>query len=69
MILRAAILLSLFFVICGVAAALGFPTVTVDSEAVTGARGLAIGLTLAVLPPLIVRMVKRFRKRGSLSQT
>jgi len=69
--MRAALLASLFFMICAIAAAFGFPTVHADGEAITGVHGFLIGTVFALLPPSIVLAVRKFsssQKRNESSQ-
>jgi hypothetical protein len=52
--MRAAILLSVLFLICGVAAFFGVPAVHIDGQPVLGVRGFATALIAAAIPPLVV---------------
>ncbi len=62
--MRAAWLLSLMIVICGVAAALGLPAVYVAGRPIFGFSGLLIALVGAALPPLVVIGFKKLRARS-----
>jgi hypothetical protein len=61
--MRAAYLLSLMCIICGVAAALGYPAVYVAGRAVMGLSGLLIALVYATFPPLVVLGIRRMRRK------
>lgn len=61
--MRAACLLSVACIICGVAAALGYPAVYVAGRAVFGLSGFVIALVYASLPPLVVLGVRRLRQK------
>jgi hypothetical protein len=61
--MRAAWLLSLMIVICGVAAARGIPAVYVAGRPVFGLSGLLIALAGAALPPLAVIGFKKLRAK------
>ena len=52
--MRAAVLMSVFFTICGVAALFGVPAVHVGRKPVLGILGFATALAIAVVPPLAV---------------
>jgi len=52
--MRAAVLLSGLFLICGVAALFGILAVQVEGEPVAGAKGFVIALVAALVPPLVV---------------
>ena len=52
--MRAALLLSGLFLICGVAAYFGIPAVLVDGQAIVGVRALVASLIFAVVPPVAV---------------
>jgi hypothetical protein len=52
--MRAAVLLSGFFLICGVAAFFGIPAVQFDGQAIVGVRGFVTALVAAVVPPIVV---------------
>jgi len=52
--MRAAVLLSGFLLICGVAAFFGIPAVGVDGQPIVGVRGFVIALVAAAVPPVVV---------------
>lgn len=52
--MRAAVLLSGLFLICGVAALFGVPAVHVDGQVMLGVRGLLAALVAAAVPPIVV---------------
>jgi hypothetical protein len=52
--MRAAVGLSAFFLLCGVAALFGIPAVQFDGQAILGVRGFVIALSVAALPPAAV---------------
>ncbi len=52
--MRAAVLLSGLFLICGVAAFFGIPAVYVDHQPAVGSSGLYIALVAAAVPPVDV---------------
>ena len=52
--MRAAVLLSALFLICGAAAFVGVPSVYVGGQPVTGLAGLVVALITAALPPVFV---------------
>ena len=53
-VMRAALLLSLLFLICGAAAFVGVPSVYVGGQSVTGLAGFAAALIMAAVPPVVV---------------
>ena len=60
--MRAALLLSLLCLICGVAATFGIQAIWIRGQPVVGLTGLGIGLLSAAISPLIVlgwRMIKK----------
>lgn len=60
--MRAALLLSVMFMICGVAALFGIPAIGFNDKPVLGVAGLATALVYAAVPPLLVlgwRKIKR----------
>ncbi len=61
--MRAAILLSVMFLICGVAALFGVPAVWVNYKPITGLAGLGLSLVWAALPPLVVLGWRRWKRR------
>ena len=64
--MRAAILLSVLVVICGVAALLGYPTVGVNGNPVVGLPALLISVVLAaVFPGAVFVWRKLFSSRSS----
>jgi len=60
--MRAAWLLSVLFIICGILAWLGYPAVYVGGEPVTGSKGLFLALIAAFFPPLVVLAIRKFRR-------
>ena len=62
--MRAAILLSIACIICGIAALFGVPAIYGFYKPVLGVLGLATSLVYAAVPPLIVLA---WRKRKSAS--
>ncbi len=52
--MRAAVLLSSFFLICGVAALFGVSAVQFDGQAIVGVRGFVRAVAAAVVPPIVV---------------
>ncbi len=61
--MRAALLLSLLCVICGVAAAFGVPAVWIRQQPVIGVSGFAVGLLFAAIPPSVVVVWRNLRGR------
>lgn len=61
--MRAAYLLSLMCVICGVGAVMGYSVVYLAGRPITGVSGLLLSLVYACLPPLVVLGVRRFRRK------
>jgi 4-amino-4-deoxy-L-arabinose transferase-like glycosyltransferase len=61
--MRAAILLSVMFTICGLAALFGVPAVYVMHRPIFGLAGLASALVMAVLPPLVVLGWRRYTRK------
>ena len=53
-VMRAAVLLSVLILICGVAALLGIPAVWVDRQPITGIAGFLTALLGAAIPPVVV---------------
>jgi hypothetical protein len=52
--MRAALLLSLMSLICGVAALFGIPAIWVGGRPIAGIAGLLTALLFAAVPPLVV---------------
>jgi hypothetical protein len=52
--MRAAVLLSGLFIICGMAALFGVPAVYVSGRPILGVLGFVTALTSAVVPPLVI---------------
>ena len=52
--MRVAVLLSVLALICGVAAAFGYPAVTINGTPIVGFRGLAISIPVAAAFPSAV---------------
>jgi hypothetical protein len=52
--MRAAALLSLMAIICGIAAAFGYPAAWINGAPVLGLRGLAVSIPIAAAFPLAV---------------
>jgi hypothetical protein len=52
--MRAAVLLSSLFLICGVASFFGVPAVQFNGKAVVGVSGFVMALAAAAVPPLVV---------------
>ena len=50
-------------ILCGIAAALGYPAVHVAGRPVTGVSGLLIAFVGATVPPLAVLTVRRLRQK------
>ena len=62
--MRAALLLSLMVMICGMAAAFGYPAVWISGAPVLGLRGLVAAALMATAFPLAVLIWrKRFHSR------
>jgi hypothetical protein len=61
--MRAAWLLSLMILICGVLAAVGYPAVHFAGQPVFGVRGLLLAIFGAALPPLVVSGIKKWRAK------
>ena len=53
-LVRVAVLLSVLFLICAIAAFFGVPAVQVGGEPVVGLRGLVVGLVAAAAPLVVV---------------
>jgi hypothetical protein len=53
-VMRAAILLSAFFLICGVAAFFGVSSVQFDGQPIVGIRGFVTALLASAAPPVVV---------------
>ena len=61
--MRAAVLLSGFFLICGIAAFFGVPAVGFNGQAVVGVSGFVTALAAAALPPLVVLGWRKMSRR------
>ena len=61
--MRAALLLSVMCIICGLAAAFGVPAVYVSEKPVFGIAGLATSLIFAAIPPLVVLGWRKFLRK------
>ncbi len=61
--MRAACLLSAMFVICGILAVFGYPTVYIGGRSTVGLSGFALAVVAAALPPLVVLGIRRLRRR------
>jgi hypothetical protein len=61
--MRAAVLLSVLFIIGGIAALFGVPGVLVNGRPVIGALGFATALAFAAVPPLVVLGWRRVKGR------
>ncbi len=66
--MRAALLLSLLCVICGVAAAFGYPAVYAAGEPTFGLKGLTFALAMALVAPSAVPCMAKIRKSCSWRQ-
>ena len=62
-IMRAAVLLSGLFLLCGAAAFVGVPSVHVGGRPVVGLTGLFAALVLAAVPPILVFGWRKMRGR------
>jgi len=60
--MRVALLLSLLFLICGLAAFFGVPAVNFNGRPITGLVGLLIGLLIAAIPPVVVLGFRRLKQ-------
>jgi hypothetical protein len=61
--MRAALLLSLMAVICGIAAAFGIPAIYVNARPIFGIAGLAASLVLAAIPPMVVLGRRKYSRK------
>jgi 4-amino-4-deoxy-L-arabinose transferase-like glycosyltransferase len=61
--MRAALLLSVMCVICGLAALFGIPAVYVAAKPLFGVVGLAASLVFAVIPPLVVLGWRKYSRK------
>jgi 4-amino-4-deoxy-L-arabinose transferase-like glycosyltransferase len=61
--MRAALLLSVMFVICGLAALFGIPAIYVHAKPLFGAAGLATSLLMAAIPPLVVLGWRKYSRK------
>ena len=62
--MRAAILLSIAFIICGIAALFGVPAIYAFYKPVLGVLGLATSLVYAAVPPLVVLGWRKMKGRS-----
>jgi len=62
--MRAAVLLSVFFIIGGIAALFGVPAIYVNYKPVLGVLGLATSLVFAAVPPLIVLGWRKMKSKS-----
>ena len=62
--MRAAILLSVAFIICGIAALFGVPAIYAFYKPVLGAIGFATSLVYAAVPPLLVLGWRKMKSRS-----
>ena len=62
--MRAALLLSVAFVICGIAALIGVPAIYAFHKPVLGVFGLAASLVYAAIPPLVVLSWRKIKSRS-----
>jgi hypothetical protein len=67
--MRAAVLLSVFFVIGGIAALFGVPAIYVNNKPVLGVLGLATSLVFAAVPPLIVLGWRKMKSKSNATGT
>ena len=61
--MRAALLLSVFFTICGLAALFGVPAIYVGGKPVFGFVGFATSLVFAAVPPIGVLGWRRMKEK------
>ena len=61
--MRAAYLLSVMFIIGGIAALFGYNGVYVANRPVTGLSGFLSALAMAAVPPLVVLGFRRMRRK------
>ena len=62
--MRAAVLLSVFFIIGGIAALFGVPAIYVNYKPVLGVIGLATSLVFAAVPPLVVLGWRKMKSKS-----
>ena len=69
--MRAAVLLSVMCVICGLAALFGIPAVYVASKPVAGIAGFATSIVFAAIPPIVVLAWRKYsgRKADAVTTT
>jgi hypothetical protein len=61
--MRAALLLSVICVICGLAALFGIPAIYVNAKPLFGVAGLATALLFATIPPLVVLGWRKYSRK------
>ena len=61
--MRAAVLLSVVFIICGIAALSGIPAIYVGNKPVLGVLGFATSLVFAAVPPLVVLGWRKMKRK------
>ena len=61
--MRAAYLLSVMFIIGGLASLFGYPAIYVAYRPVTGLSGFLVALAMAAVPPLVVLGIRRLRRK------
>ena len=61
--MRAALLLSVMCVICGLAALFGIPAIYVNAKPLFGVVGLATSLLFASIPPLVVLGWRKYSRK------
>jgi len=61
--MRAALLMSVLSVICGIAALFGIPAVYVHHKPLFGVVGLATSLLLGAIPPLVVLGWRKYSRK------
>jgi hypothetical protein len=67
--MRAAVLLSVFFIIGGIAALFDVPAIYVNSKPVLGVLGLTTSLGFAAVPPLVVLAWRKMKSRSERAAT
>jgi hypothetical protein len=61
--MRAALLLSVMSIICGLAALFGMPAVYFNAKPVVGVAGLATSVVFAAIPPLVVLGWRKYSRK------
>jgi len=68
-VMRVAVLLSSFFLICGIAAFFGVPAVGFSGQPIVGVRGFVAGLVAAAVPLLVVSGWRKVSGTGLTSRS